>query len=145
MEELLASGQDATLRGQLLHHAAATGSLTELAALYEAAASRAQGTPQAAALLHGAAEASAVDGKGAEAEAFYRRIVGMQPDDGDAQRKLGAIYRHGERWAELAALVEGYVTCLPAGNVERSESLVDLAWLYEEKLGQPYEAITALE
>lgn len=146
LEERLARVRDASVRGQLLREAAETGALAELCALYEGAAGRAHGTAEAAALLHGAAEACVHGGRLAEAEALYRRILGMLPEDREAPRMLGTLYRQGSRWTDLASLLEGYVASLsPDDAAERAEVLEDLAVVYQEKLGQPYEAIAALE
>src|SRR2546423_787127 len=64
-------------------------------------------TPAAAAdLLMEVAAIRARQGRGRDAEAQYRRVLGMRPDDEIARARLENLYRNEGRWVELAASLE---------------------------------------
>jgi tetratricopeptide (TPR) repeat protein len=81
------------------------------------------------------------------AEARLKEILSIKPDDPHAFEQLQEIYREQERWNDLAELderqMDDLLERLPAGP-EKEAKLRELAGLYEEKLDQPYEAMTVL-
>ena len=83
----------------------------------------------------------------ADAEACYKQILSIQPEDSQAFEQLQTMFREQERWSELAELderqMDDLLDQLPAGP-ERQTKLRELADLYEDKLDQPYEALSVL-
>jgi tetratricopeptide (TPR) repeat protein len=84
-------------------------------------------------------------GEVGDAEARYHRALGMRPEAEEALTRLEQIYRQGERWQELATLLErrlhGLLERLPTGDT-RQQRAIELADVYE-RLGNHYEAIDA--
>jgi tetratricopeptide (TPR) repeat protein len=119
-----------------------------LAGLFIAAAERAGKAEEVAKLLHEVAHIRARQGQPRDAEATYRRILGMRPDDDTARRELEVIFRAEERWVDLAASLEERADprlASPSLEPERPALLRELAQIYDAKLAKPYEAIGALE
>src|SRR5262249_32745047 len=104
----------------------------------------AQSADEAARLLHDVATLRAERGQEVQAELVYRRILGMRPDDAVARDKLVGLHRSAERWVELAAALEER-TDPRLGGAASVAMLRELAQLYEDKLGRPYQAIETLE
>lgn len=146
--ELAGPGGEAEARARLHRLAEEHGAWDRLAALLEERAEDAR-TPAAVAEL--LAEVAAIrerQEQPAKAEAQYRRILGMHPDDGAIRGRLEALYRAGGRWVELAASLEertdprlGSV----APEAERPALLRELARIYTEHLAHPHDAIETLE
>jgi tetratricopeptide (TPR) repeat protein len=83
-----------------------------------------------------------------KAEASYRAILQLKPDDSAALTRLEDLVRRQERWEDLAGLLEKRTGTtldpLPrAGN--RRKRMLELAELYDHRLERPYEAIDAYE
>ncbi|HVV49665.1 MAG TPA: tetratricopeptide repeat protein, partial [Polyangia bacterium] len=99
-------------------------------------------------LHHDAARVRERLGETARAEELYRAILRLRSDDPVAIRRVEEICREGQRWEDLANILEqrtGSPTeSLPQGP-ERRARLRELAGLYEERLERPYEAIDTLE
>ncbi len=80
-----------------------------------------------------------------QAETRYKEILSIKPDHKESFEELQKMYREQERWSELAELderqMDDMLDQLPAGP-ERQAKLRELAALYEEKLDQPYEALS---
>ncbi|MFH2007321.1 MAG: tetratricopeptide repeat protein [bacterium] len=87
-------------------------------------------------------------GKDDRAETRYKEILSIQPDHHFSFEQLQEMFRAQERWSELAELderqMDDMLDQLPAGP-ERQAKLRELAELYEEKLDQPYEALSVLQ
>ncbi len=143
----LCEGDDAEPRARLHRLAAAHDAWDRLAALYENAAEEARTGEAAVNLLMEVGEIRARQGRDAETEATYRRILGMRPDDAVARERLEALYRRADRWVDLAASLEERTdprlgTAAP--EPERPALLRELAAMYRDRLGRPHDAIDAL-
>jgi tetratricopeptide (TPR) repeat protein len=119
-----------------------------LAELLATAAERAHSGEEAAGFLHEVATIHADRGRAHDAEVCYRRILGIKPDDAIARERLVTLHRGAARWAEVAASLEERAdprlgSTTPAA--ERPALLAELAQIYNERLGKPYEAIATLE
>jgi Tfp pilus assembly protein PilF len=119
-----------------------------LADLYETLADGALSAAAAADLLMEVAAIRVTQGRPQEAEAQYRRVLGMRPDDEIARARLENLYRAEGRWVELAASLEERTdprlgTAAP--EAERPALLRELAAIYTENLSRPHDAIDALE
>ncbi|MBK9033603.1 MAG: tetratricopeptide repeat protein [Myxococcales bacterium] len=142
------AGGDGEARARLHRLASDHGAWDRLADLYEALAEDTH-TPEAAVeLLLEVASIRERQGAQPRAEAQYRRILGMRPDDSVARNKLEALYRTGQRWVELAASLEERTdprlgTAAP--EAERPALLRELAAIYDAHLGHPHDAIDTLE
>jgi len=99
-------------------------------------------------LHHDAARVRERLGQMDRAEELYRAILRLRSDDPVAIKRVEEICRDGQRWEDLANILEqrtGSPTeSLPQGP-ERRARLRELAGLYEERLERPYEAIDTLE
>ena len=142
------AGADGEARARLHRLAGDHGAWDRLADLYEALAEDTHTPAAAAELLMEVAAIRERQGATTRAEAQYRRILGMRPDDGAARGKLEALYRGGQRWIELAASLEERTdprlgTAAP--EAERPALLRELAQLYDAHLGHPHDAIDTLE
>lgn len=141
-------GGDAEARARLHRFAGDHDTWDRLAELYEGIAEDTH-TPEAAVeLLMAVAAIREQQGAGPRAEAQYRRILGMRPDDRAARGRLEALYRAGQRWIELAASLEERTdprlgTAAP--EAERPALLRELAAIYDGQLGHPHDAIDTLE
>ncbi len=142
------AGADAEARARLHRLASDHSAWDRLADLYEALAEDTH-TPEAAAeLLMEVAAIRERQGAQPRAEAQYRRILGMRPDDSVARTKLEALYRGGQRWIELAASLEERTDPrlgAAAPEAERPALLRELAQIYDAHLGHPHDAIDTLE
>jgi tetratricopeptide (TPR) repeat protein len=143
-----APGSDAEARARLHRLAADHEGWDRLAELYEALAEDAHTAEAAADLLMEVAAIRDKQGQPARAEAQYRRILGMRPDDSAARAKLEALYRNGGRWVELAASLEERTdprlgTAAP--EAERPALLRELAAIYVDHLAHPHDGIDTLE
>jgi tetratricopeptide (TPR) repeat protein len=119
-----------------------------LAELYDNAADRAESVHDACALYSEIAEVRVRQKKPQQAEAVYRRILGMKPDDDRTRERLEALYRDEGRWVDLAASLEERTDPRlgsASDEAQRPAHLRELAVLYDEKLSKPYEAINTLE
>ncbi|MEZ4403769.1 MAG: tetratricopeptide repeat protein [Kofleriaceae bacterium] len=141
-------GADGEVRARLHRLASDHGVWERLADLYEALAEDTH-TPEAAVeLLMEVAAIRERQGETGRAEAQYRRVLGMRPDDRPARAKLESLYRGGQRWVELAASLEERTdprlgTAAP--EAERPALLRELAAIYDGHLGHPHDAIDTLE
>ncbi len=141
-------GADAEVRARLHRLAADHDAWDRLAELYENLAEDALTAETAADLLMEVAAIRERQGQPARAEAQYRRILGMRPDDAAARAKLEALYRGGGRWVELAASLEERTdprlgTAAP--EAERPALLRELAAIYVDHLAHPHDGIDTLE
>ena len=139
---------DAEARARLHRFAGDHDTWDRLAALYEGLAEDTHTPAAAVELLMEVAAIRERQGAGPRAEAQYRRILGMRPDDRVARGKLEALYRAGQRWVELAASLEERTdprlgTAAP--EAERPTLLRELAAIYDGHLGHPHDAIDTLE
>jgi lipopolysaccharide biosynthesis regulator YciM len=86
-------------------------------------------------------------GSASAAEEQYQAVLAIDPSHPHPLAQLEKLYRGAERWTELASLLErrtaGLLERLPPGD-DRSTRLHELAWIYEEHLAKPYEAIEIL-
>ncbi len=135
-------------RARLHRLAADHDAWDRLAELYENLAEDALTAETAADLLMEVAAIRERQGQPARAEAQYRRILGMRPDDAAARAKLEALYRGGGRWVELAASLEERTdprlgTAAP--EAERPALLRELAAIYVDHLAHPHDGIDTLE
>jgi tetratricopeptide (TPR) repeat protein len=120
----------------------------DLAGRLVAWADRAESAGASAELLHEAAVIRLEHGVPADAEELLRRILGIRPDDAAARAGLEKLYRATGRWSDLATALEERVDPRfgnTAPEKERQALLAELARLYDQELGNPYEAIAALE
>ncbi len=139
---------DVETRARLHRLAEQHGAWERLAELLEQRAEHAQSPAAAAEVLAEVAAIREGQGQSSKAEAQYRRILGMRPDDGAIRTRLEALYRTTERWVELAASLEertdprlGSV----APETERPALLQELAQIYIDRLHRPHDAIDTLE
>jgi tetratricopeptide (TPR) repeat protein len=121
-----------------------------LAELFEDAAERAERPDDVAGFQHEVAHIRVRQGRPRDAEALYRQLLGMRPDDTVARERLETIFRSEERWIDLAASLEERTDArlgpgVAVSEQERPALLLELARLYDEKLQKPYEAVGALE
>ncbi|MBI4512440.1 MAG: tetratricopeptide repeat protein [Deltaproteobacteria bacterium] len=120
----------------------------ELAILYQGAAERARSPEHAAKYLGQVAKVRVRQNRPDDAEALYRQVLGILPDDTLTREKLDTLYRDTGRLADLAASLEERTDPRLGAAVPEAHRLAllrDLAALYDDKLGKPYDAITALE
>ena len=141
-------GGDAEARARLHRLAADHDAWDRLAELYESLAEDAHTAEAAADLLMEVAAIRDRQGQPGRAEAQYRRILGMRPDDAAARAKLESLYRTGGRWVELAASLEERTdprlgTAAP--EAERPALLRELAAIYVDHLAHPHDGIDTLE
>jgi tetratricopeptide (TPR) repeat protein len=141
------AGADGEARARLHRLAGDHGAWDRLADLYEALAEDTHTPAAAAELLMEVAAIRERQGATTRAEAQYRRILGMRPDDGAARSFLERCMRR-QRWIELAASLEERTdprlgTAAP--EAERPALLRELAQIYDAHLGHPHDAIDTLE
>ncbi len=136
-----------SIRDALDALAARHGAQDQLIEILDTAVSSTASSERAIALLLDTAAIRESQGQLDDAEARYRRILGIRPDMAQALERLEVYYRETERWEALAELIErrlnGLMERLPAGPA-RSARAVELAEIYE-RLGKKYEAIGTLE
>ncbi|HTJ47125.1 MAG TPA: tetratricopeptide repeat protein [Kofleriaceae bacterium] len=139
---------DGEVRARLHRLAADHDAWDRLASLYEQMGEAADTAAAAADLLMEVAAIRARQGRGRDAEAQYRRVLGMRPDDEIARARLENLYRNEGRWVELAASLEERTDPRlgsAAPEAERPGLLRELAELYTDKLHRPHDAIDSLE
>jgi tetratricopeptide (TPR) repeat protein len=123
------------------------GALEQLARVYLEIVGASHGVELIVSLDKEAARIFRRAGCDQDAEARYKAILSIKPDDHHSFEQLQEMFRAQERWSELAELderqMEDLLDQLPAGP-ERQDKLRELAELYEDKLDQPYEALSVL-
>ncbi len=145
---LLIAPEDPETRQRLGRLAEDHQAWPRLVVLYDEAADRASSADTAASLLFEVASVHGRHDAPLEAETVLRRVLGMRPDDARARTELENLLEAQSRWVDLAAVLEERTDPRlgsAAPEPERPAFLVKLAAIYDEKLGKPYEAITALE
>ncbi|AKT41625.1 tetratricopeptide repeat protein [Chondromyces crocatus] len=81
-------------------------------------------------------------GKVDEAANGYLRVLSIDPADDEALAAMDALYRRTERWSDLISVFRRRIEL--AHEAEERESLyAQLAEVYDQRLGQPEEAIAA--
>jgi len=86
-------------------------------------------------------------GQSEAAEERYRSVLVLEPSNVESLDHLEQIYRDGQRWAELAMVLERRALAgdaRPEGPEMRRKAF-ELAELYEQRLERPYEAVDTLE
>ena len=138
---------DTEVRETLRRLASSENRWDEVCAIYLRGVEQA-GREDAVALEHEVARFREQLGQAAQAEERYQAILMLAPEDAEALDHLEHMYRAGERWEELAGILEkrttGTVEALPPGSERRRRGL-ELAELQEQRLERPYEAIDTLE
>lgn len=89
---------------------------------------------------------SAIDerlGKIDEAAQNYLKVLAIDPSDAEALAAMDALYRRTERWNDLIGVFRRRIELSPEGGPEREELYAQMAEVYEQKLGQPEQAIAA--
>lgn len=81
-------------------------------------------------------------GKVDDAAKAYERVLTLDPGDADALQAMDSLYRNHERWAELIGVFRRRIE-LTEDGAEREAFYAQMAQVYEERLGQPEEAIGA--
>jgi len=81
-------------------------------------------------------------GKIDEAAAGYDRVLAIDPADGEALAALDALYRRTGRWTDLIGVYRRRIE-LEEDLRGREELYAQMAQVYEERLGEPEEAIAA--
>lgn len=143
-----APGGDGEARARLHRLASDHGAWDRLADLYLDLADGASTVAAAVDLLMEVARIREQQKNGRDAEAQYRRILGMSPGEEAARSRLEALHRAEGRWVELAASLEERTDPrlgIAAPEAERPALLRELAALYVDRLGRPHDAIDALE
>jgi tetratricopeptide (TPR) repeat protein len=79
----------------------------------------------------------------AQAIRAYQDVLELEPDDEGARHALEQLYVRTQRWGDLAALLRGEVE-RSTGDA-RISRMVQLAEVYEQKLGDPAAAVDQLE
>jgi len=124
------------------------GALEQLAETYLQILGNSHGVDLIVALNLLTADLFSKSDKPRRAETRYKEILSIKPDHKDSFEHLQQMYREQERWSELAELderqMDDMLDQLPAG-AERQAKLRELATLYEEKLDQPYEALSVIQ
>ena len=81
-------------------------------------------------------------GKVEEAANGYLRVLSIDPADDEALAAMDALYRRTERWGDLIGVYRRRIE-LAQEPAEREALYAQMAEVYEQKLGQPEEAIAA--
>ena len=139
---------DGEVRDRLHRLASQHGAWDRLADLYENLAEDADSALGAADLFMEVASIRIKQGQHQDAEAHFRRVLGMRPDDETARARLEDLYRAEGRWVELAASLEERTdprlgTVAP--EAQRPALLRELAEVYTTRLQRPHDALEALE
>ena len=81
------------------------------------------------------------------AEERYRSVLVFDPSNVESLDHLEQIYRNGQRWSELATVLERRALAGDARleGPEMRRKAFELAELYEQRLERPYEAVDTLE
>lgn len=128
--------------GRLYHRA---GRWEELIDLYRREAELAASPREAAALFVKMGEITEERlGKDDEAVAHYRRALELDVASADALSALGRKLREGERWKDLAAVLEVELQG-STDKARRARIATRAAEVYEERLTQPDRAVTLYE
>jgi len=141
-------GGDIEARARLHRLAEAHGAWDRLADLYLDLADGSSTVAAAVDLMMEVAKIREEQGKPRDAEAQYRRILGMAPGEETARARLETLHRREGRWIELAASLEERTDPrlgIVAPEAERPALLRELASIYVDKLNHPHDAIDALE
>jgi tetratricopeptide (TPR) repeat protein len=138
---------DADVRADLERLAEERSEWERVCDVYISAVDGAMPTDQAVSLHHDVAGFHERLGQTDQAEARYQSVINLQPDDERALGRLEEIYREGQRWDDLASLLERRTGSLVDGlsDEHRRSKAVELSGLYEQRLDRPYEAIDTLE
>lgn len=134
-------------RARLQRLAAEHDAWDRLADLYETAAEDARSGAAAIELLMEVAEIRIRQERPRDAEALYRRVLGMLPDDATARERLEGLYRAEGRWVDLAASLEERTDPrlgAAAPESERPALLRELAEIYQRRLSRTHDAIDSL-
>jgi tetratricopeptide (TPR) repeat protein len=83
-------------------------------------------------------------GKVDQAARSYERVLAVDPSDADALAAMDALYRRTGHWEKLIGVFRRRIDLSQDGN-ERESLYAQMAQVYEEKLGQPDEAIAAYQ
>ncbi len=102
----------------------------------------ASGSQASREVLHQAAALWLSSSEPERAAPLLVQLLKLAPDDRRAYDAARGLYTSQSAWAELAALVEGFLPHLPAA--EQKDRLLELAELYEAKLARPADAVAAL-
>lgn len=122
-----------------------TGRWEDLVELYRREAELAASPREAAALFVKMGElAEERIGKDDEAIGHYRRALELDVSSVDAIAALGRKLREGERWKDLAAVLEVELSATTEKS-RRARIAARAAEVYEERLGQPERAISLYE
>jgi tetratricopeptide (TPR) repeat protein len=139
---------DETVRAELERVGGAYDQWDRVAAIHLGAIDEFGAIEKAVELHHDVARIRERLGHTDKAEEIYRAILRLKSDDAVALARVEEIARAGERWSDLADVLDkrtsGPTEALPAGP-ERRAKLRELARLYEDRLEKPYEAIDSLE
>ncbi|MCA9627067.1 MAG: tetratricopeptide repeat protein [Myxococcales bacterium] len=81
-------------------------------------------------------------GKVDEAAKGYERVLALDPGDAEALQAMDALYRGHEKWSELIGVYRRRIELTQDGS-EREGLYAQMAQVYEERLGQPADAIGA--
>ncbi len=147
-EALRLDPQNSETRRRLRELAAGTRAWDRLASLYQLTADGAGNLGNVAELLREAADIRREQGQMTEAEAIYRRVLGMRPEDHETRDRLEAIYREDKRWVDLAASLEERTDPrlgATAPSAMRPALLRELVQIYGRELNRPRDAVDALE
>ncbi len=77
-----------------------------------------------------------------DAAARYGEVLALDPSDAEGLAALDALYRRTERWTDLVTVFRKRIE-LAEGPAEKERLFGQMAGVYEEKLGQPEQAIAA--
>jgi tetratricopeptide (TPR) repeat protein len=80
--------------------------------------------------------------KVADAAKSYERVLAIGPGDGEALQAIDALYRRTGRWEDLIGVFRRRIELVEDVG-EREALYAQMAAVFEEKLGQPDEAIQA--
>jgi tetratricopeptide (TPR) repeat protein len=72
----------------------------------------------------------------------YRKVLALDPADGDALAALEQLYSRTERWTDLIHVVQKRIDLADDASA-REQLYARMASIYEEKLGKPDEAIAS--
>lgn len=81
-------------------------------------------------------------GKVEEAASGYLRVLSIDPADAEALEATDALYRRTERWSDLIGVYRRRIE-LAQEPEDREALYAQMAEVYEQRLGQPEEAIAA--
>lgn len=79
-------------------------------------------------------------GRAEEAADHYWQLLQLDPDDDDARTRLAGFYEKVGRWNDLVVILEDQLS-KAYGDDERVDLLTRIAGIWEDKIGNRYEAI----